>query len=431
MQLNLNHLKKAKKIALAVSGGPDSIAMLYLMNEQITHQKLVTLSVDHHLRDESRSECEYVSEISSKLGLEHHILDWKHGGINSNIHDQARKARYGLMTDFCHANQIDALCTAHHADDRIENFFIRIYQGAGLFGLIDKDHIVYNEIDVVRPLFHLRKTDLTQYLHNRQIKYYEDKSNQDPKYLRSNIRNWLAKMPEALDPELFAKRVISVKNNLERSSKLVKKIFDQEIDSFVNIYDTGCSIITAISEDREIAYLVLSKVLNLIGNSDELIRIKSLENLYNQMQKKIAKSTLGGCVIQHSLETGEWVIYREFGKTPPKDLVLEDGAIWDDRYKVVYNKLDPELDSGSRKRIIDKTDDTLSISYLKEKEYVEIKKDLCLTKFLQKNKEIIFTLPIIRNLEKVIAIPHINYYDDDYDNLREIVKFEFIRKKDE
>lgn len=455
--INSNILSPYDKIAIAVSGGPDSLAMLYLLHS--LDKKLVALTIDHNLREESKKEAEYVARICKELGIEHHILEWKHNGISSNIHDQARKARYELMTEFCKANNIDVICTGHHADDRIENFFIRIHQGAGLFGLIDKDHITYNGINIVRPLFHLRKKDILEYLRKNKIRYCEDKSNEDPKYLRSNIRKWLSMMPEELDPDLFAKRVISVKHNLERASELVERIFEAEFAK-VEIFEEGYAIIKSLVPDQEVAYMILSKMLSIIGDGGDLIRLESIERLYNSTK---SKNTLGGCLIHRHpegvsfarkqkacdrqdlvnqtesleltpqiLSQGPYalpaglrmterckstiIITREFGKNPPKDIALKDDAIWDDRFKILCKK--------SYKN--------LTISYLKKEEYAEIKKDLTypqnLERHIKKNKEIIFTLPIVKNLEKVIAIPHINYYDDAYSDLRHNLKFEFIRK---
>lgn len=413
MLLNSTLLKNNKQIALAVSGGPDSLAMLYLMHEQAKGKKLIALTVDHKLRSESKEEAKYVALICKNLGIEHHILEWKHSGVKGNIHDQARKARYGLMTDFCLANEIDALCTAHHADDRIENFFMRIYQGAGIFGLIDKDHIIYNGINIIRPLFHAKKAELIEYLEKSEIKYIEDPSNKDPKYLRSNIRKWLSMIPEELDSELFRQRIISVKHNLERASEVIDRIYNEELEK-IEIFEEGYVIISSLPQDREIAYMLLSKVLNIIGDSGDLIRLESIERLYESRKKK---TTLGGCFIYRYPNDESFLIAREFGKNPPKDTMLKNGAIWDNRYLVRRNK----------------THKDLRISYLNQKEYSEIKKYLKypqkLEKHLQRNKEIIFTLPVIKNLEKVIAIPHINYYDDAYSNLKNEITIEFIRNK--
>ena len=150
------------EIALAVSGGADSIAMLYMMHEwaKAKSKTLIILTVNHNLRSEALEECEYVKKCANDLGLNHVLLDWNHNGVSSNVHDKARKARYGLMTKWCKANGVGVLCTAHHKDDRIENFFIRVFRGSGILGLIDNQEIIYEGIRVIRPVFDLSKAEL-------------------------------------------------------------------------------------------------------------------------------------------------------------------------------------------------------------------------------------------------------------------------------
>jgi tRNA(Ile)-lysidine synthase len=89
-KLNLNILGN-EPIALAVSGGPDSMAMLHMLHEKGV--KLIALTVNHNLRLEAIEEAQYVASICKELGYKHVILEWKHEGITSNVHDQARDAR--------------------------------------------------------------------------------------------------------------------------------------------------------------------------------------------------------------------------------------------------------------------------------------------------------------------------------------------------
>lgn len=298
--LNLNIITKDQLIALAVSGGPDSIAMLYMMHEQ--GMECVVVTVDHNLRPESKQEACYVAQICQDLGIEHQILLWEHDGINSNVHDQARDARYGLMTNWCKERGITTLCTAHHMDDRIEHFFIKVSRGAGLLGLIDHEEMIYNEIKIVRPMFGFTKLELTQYLENKGIKYFEDKSNSDPKYLRSNIRKWLDLMPAPLDPELFKKRVIGVKQNLARASKLVQRIFQEEMTKVIFENDTKLqakATLLKIPEDEEIALMMLSHILPGISGEKDPPRMESMKRLYEKLvQNSTSKTTLCGCIIE-------------------------------------------------------------------------------------------------------------------------------------
>jgi tRNA(Ile)-lysidine synthase len=293
-KLNINIISR-ESVALAISGGPDSMAMLYMMHEQGI--KFTALTVNHNLRPEALEEAEYVASICTKLGIQHVILLWKHDGITSNIHDQARDARYSLMTDWCNARNIKTLCTAHHMDDRLEHFFIRISRGAGLLGLIDHEEILYNGVTIVRPMFGFTKNELLDYLYKKNIKYFEDKSNSDPKYLRSNIRKWLNSMPEELDPELFRRRVIGVKENLARASEVIQRIFEEEMRQL--IWNDTTVTVHSLPQDEEIAIMMLSHILPIISDQKDPPRMESMKRLYDKLsQNNTSKTTLCGCIIE-------------------------------------------------------------------------------------------------------------------------------------
>lgn len=348
-KLNLNILHSP--IALAVSGGPDSMAMFYMMYEKGI--KFIVLTVNHNLRPEALEEARYVASICKELAIEHVILEWKHDGITSNVHDRARDARYSLMTDWCNAHNIKTLCTAHHMDDSVEHFFIRISRGAGLLGLIDHEEMLYNGVTIARPMFSFTKNELLDYLHDKKVKYFEDKSNLDPKYLRTNIRKWLDAMPQELEPELFRKRVIGVKENLARASKVIQRVFNEEMSKVEfgevdgtnstssrnlqskypglgsdNILDPGyysktnsgmtkslfdlSVTIPSLPQDEEIAIMMLSHILPHVSGQNDPPRMESLKKLYESLQNTASKTTLCGCIIEK--KKGKIVVSQESGR---------------------------------------------------------------------------------------------------------------------
>lgn len=293
------HLLPAKdsgnNLALAVSGGPDSMAMLHMIYE--LGLAFTAITVNHNLRPEASQEADLVALECLKLKIPHVTLKWQHKGIKSNIHDRAREARYGLMTDWCRANGISFLATAHHMDDRIEHFFIRISRGAGLLGLLDHEKMLYNNINIIRPMFDFSKTELLEYLRDRNINYAEDQSNSDTKYLRTNIRQWLEKMPKELKSELFKKRLLSVKENLARASMVVTRIFEEEASKVK--YEEGKAIIEKLPIDEEIAIMLVSHILPKIGEQKDPPRMESMKKLYTKLERSSAsKTTLCGCIIE-------------------------------------------------------------------------------------------------------------------------------------
>ena len=122
-----------KKIAIALSGGSDSMALLLLLKTQ--NIPLHALTVDHHLRPESASEAAQVAAWCNALGVPHTTLHWQHEKIESGLPEKARDARYALMFDWCREHHIQHLFTAHHLDDQIETMLFRLTRGSGLVGL--------------------------------------------------------------------------------------------------------------------------------------------------------------------------------------------------------------------------------------------------------------------------------------------------------
>jgi tRNA(Ile)-lysidine synthase len=214
------------------------------------------------------------------------------------------------MTDWCKAHGVKTLCTGHHMDDRIEHFFIRVSRGAGLLGLIDHEEMLYNGVTIARPMFAFTKQELLDYLHLKGLKYCEDKSNLDSKYLRTNIRKWLDAMPSELEPELFRKRVIGLKENLSRASKVIQRIFEEEISKVV--VDNSTATIMELPQDEEIAIMMLSYILPKVSGQKDHPRMESMKKLHESLQNKTSKTTLCGCIIEKKKD--RIVVSKEGGR---------------------------------------------------------------------------------------------------------------------
>ena len=153
----LSKVSKQKKLALAVSGGPDSLALAALSKvfSNKYKNKLIALLIDHNIRKNSFKEVKRVAAELKKFKIKSKILKIKNK-IKSNLHAQARKLRYELMVNFCKKNKIKYLLVGHQNDDVIENFYIRLSRGSGLFGLAPIANIKnYKSISFIRPLIDL------------------------------------------------------------------------------------------------------------------------------------------------------------------------------------------------------------------------------------------------------------------------------------
>ena len=150
--------------ALGVSGGSDSLCLAYFSKIYTSefNNKIYTLIVNHNLRRESKKEALNVKNILKKNNINSNILHWKGKIPKKNIQSNARNIRYSLISNFCKKKKVKFLLTAHHADDQIENFFIRLFRGSGLTGLSSMhDSVNYNDrLKIIRPFLNIKKDSL-------------------------------------------------------------------------------------------------------------------------------------------------------------------------------------------------------------------------------------------------------------------------------
>ena len=155
-------LNMQPKFAVAVSGGPDSLALAFLSKCFLLKNKINPyikfFIVDHKLRKESSREAKSIKKFLIKFDIECEILEWKGRKPVSNIQAIARKHRYELLKKACKKYNITNLLTGHHKDDLYENFFIRMLRGSGLKGLVSLDKKVkIGNQNLLRPLLYQKK----------------------------------------------------------------------------------------------------------------------------------------------------------------------------------------------------------------------------------------------------------------------------------
>jgi tRNA(Ile)-lysidine synthase len=178
-------------LALAVSGGADSLALMKLGAEAFPGRVHV-LSVDHGLRPEAGAECALVGRLAAGIGLPHHILGLtlEPGG---NVPARARDARYAAMAGWCRANGVHLLLTAHHADDQAETLLMRLARGSGLAGLSAiRAQADLGGVTLLRPLLGWRRQALADIVHRAGWTPVNDPSNHDPAFDRTRARGLLA-----------------------------------------------------------------------------------------------------------------------------------------------------------------------------------------------------------------------------------------------
>jgi tRNA(Ile)-lysidine synthase len=191
---------RAKALLVAVSGGPDSTALLLMAAEWAKRRgktRIEAATVDHGLRPESADEAKAVAALCARLGVGHRILQWKGAKPTTRLQERAREARYRLLVDHAKAIGADALLTAHHADDQAETVLFRLLRGSGLAGLRGMDHMTGRDgMTIARPLMGLKKRDLIAFANARGTPFIDDPSNLDPRFARTRLRALLARLDE-------------------------------------------------------------------------------------------------------------------------------------------------------------------------------------------------------------------------------------------
>jgi tRNA(Ile)-lysidine synthase len=183
------------QILLAVSGGPDSLAML-LLAASACPDRVAAATVDHQLRNEAAEEADYVAAICADLGIPHNILR-PETAITGNIQAKARAARYALLAAQADASGCRWIATAHHADDQLETILMRVARGSGIDGL---SAIRVQNDQIIRPLLGFAKEQLERICEAAAIVPVRDPSNDDAEFDRVAMRKWLADTSHPFDP---------------------------------------------------------------------------------------------------------------------------------------------------------------------------------------------------------------------------------------
>jgi tRNA(Ile)-lysidine synthase len=302
-------LKVKENLAVAVSGGPDSLALAYLTKCYSIKNKLNVkyFIVDHKLRAESSLEAKRVKNILKKIDIYCKILRWNGKKPSKNIQAMARNKRYSLLANECKKNDIKYLLLGHHINDLFENFLIRLVRGSGLKGLISfgKDtKYVGQNLNILRPLLDLEKNDLIKISKKVFNFFVEDPSNINEDYKRIRIRNLLKSLEkEGLDKKKFKLTIENLKNSNKSIKFYVNKNLDDNSVFFKrkNLYILNNSF---FDQSHEIIFRSLTEIIQKLGKKYYPVRGKSINELIkNISEKSITKVTLGGCFIERINET--------------------------------------------------------------------------------------------------------------------------------
>lgn len=294
-------ISNEKNLAVAVSGGGDSLALAILLAEwcKAKNIKLHALTVDHGLRPESASEAKYVSKTLKKFGVIHKTLLWEGIKPKTKIQEAARDARYNLMSEYCSSKKINFLFLGHHGQDQIETIIFRIAKGSGLDGLAGMHPvtILENGLTLLRPLLLVNHKDLCDTLKFKDIDWIEDPSNENDKYARVRIRN----VTDALENEgLNPARISLLSERIIKSIQLINYLIDKEYNSMIINIDTkridinlNHFLLLPIDGKVRILKRIISTLMSL---KKYPARLEDIERLAIKIDEKFKGATLGGCI---------------------------------------------------------------------------------------------------------------------------------------
>tara|TARA_Y100001970_G_C14178563_1_gene828486 strand:- start:815 stop:1843 length:1029 start_codon:yes stop_codon:yes gene_type:complete len=296
-----------ENLIVAVSGGPDSLALAFLAKIYSIKNKLNIkfFIVDHKLRPESTKEAKTIKSLLKKYSIYLEILTWQGKKPKKNIQSIARKKRYELLLEKCNKLKINNILFAHHQDDLFENFFIRIVRGSGLKGLISLDKKTsYKNVNFLRPLIDQKKEDLLFLSKNVFNFYVTDPSNSDEKFKRIQIRNSMKELQKfGLDKNKF---LITIKN-LKLSNDVINFYVNKNLKNNTFFLSKKNKLIlnsNFFDQPYEVIFRSLSDSIKTIGDKYYPVRGKKLDKIIKEIQNKlVAKVTLGGCIIEKVNQT--------------------------------------------------------------------------------------------------------------------------------
>lgn len=300
----------SKHILFAVSGGPDSVAMITLARDWAKSQgrnapKFSVATVDHGLRKEARDEAALVARLAKSLRMPHETLIWRGTKPKTGLQEKARAARYDLLIAHACAIKADAIALAHHRDDQAETVLMRLAAGSGLSGLTGMKPVSERDgIVILRPFLTVPSARLRATLDARGIVYAEDPSNQNATFARVRVRQ----AREVLEAEgLTNERMSTFAHRMARADDALRFVADKVARQFKIPSEMGEIYSPALfAEPAEIVLRVLHRSILQIGTGGEPM-LNRLENrildLYDaRASRKPLKLTLGGAILSLSAD---------------------------------------------------------------------------------------------------------------------------------
>lgn len=330
----LGPFESSPALAVAVSGGADSLALCLLAKDWAARRgaAITGLTVDHGLRAGSADEAALVGDRLRSRGIEHRVLPWRGEKPLRGVQAKARDARYGLLRDWCREHGVLHLLVAHHADDQAETLLMRAARTSGFDGLAGMAALIGTDAPrLLRPLLGVGRARLKSTLEARGQTWIEDPSNRDPRFARVRVR-------AALEGGAWDTGNLSGVAARIGDIRAFDEAFTNEwLARFVVLHPAGYAWLDLKglrSAPAGMALRMLSRTVSCIGGRGYPPRRRGLSRTYRRLlDEDPRRATLGGCLLSPQ---GERVLVcRESrGNLPILDVRRGRPALWDGRFEV-------------------------------------------------------------------------------------------------
>ncbi len=399
----LGPFEASPHVAVAVSGGADSLALCLLTQDWARARggRVTALTVDHGLRPEAAAEARQIGRWLAKRKIAHVTLRWRTaaGGRQANLQARAREARYRLMRDWCRSHEVLHLLTGHQREDQAETVLMRLGRGSGVDGLAAIPPVRESaDGRTLRPLLSVPRARLAATLAERGQPWIEDPSNVDVRHARVRIRNAL---PHLAPLGLTVDRLAETADRMARARNALDVATAEVLVRAAAVHPAGFAVVDCrvlAADPPELGMRGLARLLMTVAGAVYPPRLERLERLYRELLSDDSPTgrTLGGCrlvPLVRARDAGRWLVCREPAAAAPDLRLPADGEVcWDGRFRVTrarrgrpmwIGKLGrvsgPSLPAAARARLADLPGAVRS------------------------------TLPALRDARGIVAVPHIGF----------------------
>ena len=323
--LNKIKLNKNDIIVIGVSAGPDSMALLYILNE-LKHKigyKIVVAHVNHNIRVESVEEADFLKEYCAKNDIIFEMMTIAKYG-DDNFHNEARNIRYSYYEELINKYQANYLMTGHHADDLMETILMRIVRGSTLRGYSGFSDIVnMGSYDIVRPLISVTKSELEEFDKKNNIPYRIDKSNFKDQYTRNRYRKSVLPFLKEEDKNVHEK-FIKFSEQIKETDEFIDRIVNSQID---DVYKDG---IIDVNKFRKLDKVIGKRIIDYIFSKIYLEDLIEIDNRHVDLVMETINSNKAS--VCYNLPN-DYLVVKEYDKVyfkkninmvSPYDIELSD-----------------------------------------------------------------------------------------------------------